>query len=201
MDESRLRTIEQIEQFLSASALVAFSPPAGDCERYGHISRVLKRFDYPQRNKRERGVLLRHLRHTSGYSRPQITRLVAQWRKRRLAAVPLAKRYCAPSAPFARKYTPGDVSLLVQMDKAHEDVCGPAVAHLLKRAYTLYGDARYERLAGLSVSHLYNLRKSTGYQRQRASYLGLIYQDPPGVQRHRRAQGTPGRWARRLHPG
>ena len=25
-----------------------------------------------------------------------------------------------------------------------------SAAHLLKRAYTLYGDARYERLAGLS---------------------------------------------------
>ena len=65
MDESRLCTIEQIEEFLNASALVAFSPPAGGCERYGHISRVLKRFDYPQRNKRERGVLLRYLRQKS----------------------------------------------------------------------------------------------------------------------------------------
>ena len=136
MDESRLCTIELIEQFLSASALVAFSPPAGDCERYGHIS----------------GVLLRYLRHTSGYSRPQVTRLVAQWARNRLAAVPLAKRYCAPSAPFARKYTPADVSLLVEMDKAHESVCGPAVVHLLKRAFTVYGDVRYERLAELSSS-------------------------------------------------
>ena len=170
MDESRLRTIEQIEQFLSASTLVAFSKHAADSERYEHITRVLKRFDYPRRNKRERGVLLRYLRHTSGYSRPQVTRLVAQWAKNRLATVPLAKRYCAPSAAFARKYTSADVSLLAQMDKAHEDVCGPAVAHLLQRAYTLYGDARYERLASLSVSHLYNLRKSTGYQRQRASF-------------------------------
>lgn len=170
MDESRLRTIEQIEQFLSASTLVAFSKHAGDSDRYEHITRVLKRFDYPQRNKRERGVLLRYLRHTSGYSRPQVTRLVAQWGKNRLATVPLAKRYCAPSAPFARKYTPADVSLLVEMDKAHEDVCGPAVAHLLQRAYTVYGDARYERLAELSSSHLYNLRKSAGYQRQRASF-------------------------------
>ena len=170
MDESRLRTIEQIEQFLSASTLVAFSKHGDDSERYEHITRVLKRFDYPQRNKRERGVLLRYLRHTSGYSRPQITRLVAQWRSNRLAAAPLAKRYCAPAAPFARKYTPADVSLLVQMDKAHEDVCGPAVVHLLKRAFKVYGDARYERLAGLSSSHLYNLRKSAGYQRQRASF-------------------------------
>jgi len=69
MDESRLCTIEQIEQFLSASTLVEFSKYGDDVERYEHISRVLERFDYPQRNKHERGVLLRYLRRTSDYTR------------------------------------------------------------------------------------------------------------------------------------
>ena len=46
MDESQLRTIEQIGQFLTASAEVAFTAHGGDVERYAHISRVLKRFDY-----------------------------------------------------------------------------------------------------------------------------------------------------------
>ncbi|MBK5207178.1 MAG: hypothetical protein JJD98_17805 [Polaromonas sp.] len=36
--------------------------------------------------------------------------------------------------------------------------------------YSVYGDVRYERLATLSVSHLYNLRKSAGYQAQRVSF-------------------------------
>ncbi|TAK93463.1 transposase, partial [Patescibacteria group bacterium] len=49
-------------------------------------------------------------------------------------------------------------------------VCGPAIAHLLQRAYLAYGDPRYERLATLSVSHLYNLRKSAGYQAQRKHF-------------------------------
>jgi len=62
------------------------------------------------------------------------------------------------------------VTLLVEMDQAHEDVCGLAIAHLLQRAYRDYEDPRYERLATLSVSHLYNLRKSTGYQAQRRSF-------------------------------
>ena len=44
---SRLRTIEQIEQFLSASTLVAYSKHADDSERCEHITRVLKRFDDP----------------------------------------------------------------------------------------------------------------------------------------------------------
>jgi intergrase/recombinase len=59
MDESQLRTIEQIEQFLGASAEVAFAAHCDDVERYAHISRVLKRFDYPRCNKHDRGVLLR----------------------------------------------------------------------------------------------------------------------------------------------
>lgn len=45
MDESQLRTIDQIEQFLSASAEVAFTAHGDDVQRYAHISRVLKRFD------------------------------------------------------------------------------------------------------------------------------------------------------------
>jgi len=152
MDESQLRTIEQIEQFLVGSAQVAFAAHAGDVERYAHVSRVLKRFDYPRCNKHERGVLLRYLQHTSGYSRAQVTRLVKQWHTNRLASVPLVKRYKAPAAPFARKYTAVDIALLVEMDKAHEDVCGPAITHLLKRAFHDYGDVRYERLAKLSIS-------------------------------------------------
>jgi hypothetical protein len=170
MDESKLRTIEQIEQFLTASAEVEFTAHGGDVERYAHISRVLKRFDYHHCSKHDRGVLLRYLHHTSGYSRAQVTRLVAQWHSNRLASVPLIKRYRAPAAPFARKYTAQDIERLVEMDKAHEDVCGPAIIHLLKRALSDYGDVRYERLAKLSSSHLYNLRKSVGYQTLRVSF-------------------------------
>ena len=175
MDETRLRTIEQLQQFLSATPEVAFkAPPAGsaaDNQRYEHISRVLARFDYPQRNKRERGVVLAYLRRTSGYGRAQLTRLVARWEVNRVAQDPLRKRYRAPAAPFARKYTAADVELLVEMDRAHEDVCGPAIAHLLQRAHTVYGDPRYERLADLSVSHLYNLRKRADYQARRVSFV------------------------------
>jgi transposase InsO family protein len=170
MNETRLRTIEQVQQFLAGSEEIEFSAAGGDEERYGHISRVLKRFDYPRLGRVDKGVILAYLRRTSGYSRPQLTRLIARWDENHLAAVPLAKRYSAPVCAFARKYTPADVSLLVEMDTANADVCGPAIAHLLRRAYNVYGEKKYERLAKLSVSHLYNLRKSAGYQAQRVSF-------------------------------
>jgi len=170
MNEERLGTIEQIEEFLSGSAAIEFTVAGDGSERYGHISQVLKRFDYPRRNKRERGILHRYLQHTTDYSRAQMTRLIARWQCNRLAEVPLTKRYGRPAVPFARKYTPADIVLLVEMDKANDDVCGPAIAHLLQRAHQTYGDPRYARLARLSVSHLYNLRKSTGYQAQRKHF-------------------------------
>lgn len=47
MNEERIGTIKQVEQFLSASALIEFSATGDDDERYGYISRMLKRFDYP----------------------------------------------------------------------------------------------------------------------------------------------------------
>jgi hypothetical protein len=171
MNESRLRTIAQIKEFLDGTSAVEFAAAsADDSQRYEHISGILKRFDYPRCNRRERGVLLAYLRRTSGYSRAQVTRLIAQWCLNRLANVPLAKRYRAPAAPFARKYIPSDIELLVEMDKANEDVCGPAIVHPLKRAYVVYGDDRYERLSELSASHVYRLRKSVGYQSQRTSF-------------------------------
>ena len=92
MNESRLSTIEQIEQFLSASSQGEFSAHGGHAERYEHISRLLQRFDYSLRKRRERGVLLRYLQHTIGYSRAQVTRLVAQWGGNRLATVPLVSK-------------------------------------------------------------------------------------------------------------
>jgi len=82
----------------------------------------------------DRGVVLAYSLRTSGFSRAQLGRLVARWRSNRHANVPLARRYCAPTAPFARKYSASDVVLLVEMDRAHEDVCGAAIAALLKRA-------------------------------------------------------------------
>ncbi|MFZ4625745.1 MAG: hypothetical protein ACOYNF_16110, partial [Rhodoferax sp.] len=35
--------------------------------------------DYFHCSRKDRGMLLRYLQHTSGYSRAQVTRLVAQW--------------------------------------------------------------------------------------------------------------------------
>ena len=58
-----------------------------------------------------------------------------------------------------RRYTAADVRLLADVDAAPGQRCGPVTRAVLRRQFELYGDERFERLAGLSNGHLYNLRK------------------------------------------
>ena len=121
------------------------------------------RFGYHRLKRAERGWVLRYLRATCGFSRAHLTRLVAQV----LQGEPLAKHYVAPAQAFARRYTDADILLLARIDRQFGTLSGPGTAHLLRRAFSVYGDARYERLATLSVSHLYNLRRSYRYSTER----------------------------------
>ena len=160
MNESALKTVAQLRAFLEGSLAVEFAAASNDVERYGFISAVLQRFRYGRLGRSDRGVVLRYLERTTGYSRQQITRLVGRSRQ----GAPLVKRYRAPTLGFARRFTAADVALLAHTDAVHDTLSGPATRCLLQRAYAVYGDDRYARLATISVAHLYNLRQRAGYQ-------------------------------------
>jgi transposase InsO family protein len=49
----------------------------------------------------------------------------------------------------------------------HNTLSGLATKKLMERAFGVFGDARYERLAVISVGHLYNLRRRPIYQQLR----------------------------------
>ena len=98
-----------------------------------------------------------------GYSRAQVTRLVSRW----VAGQPMAKNYRTPEHAFARRYTPADIALLAEVDRAMGTLSGPATACVLRRQRDVFGDARFARLGSISVAHLYNLRKAGGYREQR----------------------------------
>ncbi len=61
---------------------------------------------------------------------------------------------------FKRKYTQEDIRLLAQVDELHGTLSGPTTKKLCERACELFDQKEYRRLAGISVSHLYNLRRS-----------------------------------------
>ena len=56
------------------------------------------------------------------------------------------------------------------LDELHGTLSGPATKKLAERAYTVFGQRQYARLAGISVAHLYNLRHAQGYRRRRGTF-------------------------------
>jgi transposase InsO family protein len=161
MNDEQLHTLAELQAFLDGTVAVDFAVAAD--ARYDFIARTVRRFGYGRLKRADKGVVLRFLERVSGYSRQQLTRLVKRGAERH----PLIKRYRASRTSFARTYTSADVLLLAHTDTLHGTLSGLATKKLMERAYDMFGDTRYERLATISVAHLYNLRQRAGYERHR----------------------------------
>jgi hypothetical protein len=161
MDDSEMSTLDQVRQFLEGTNQVGITIPS-KVVCYDWVRRVLIRFKYLSLRRSERGVLLLYLCRVTGYSRAQANRMVRQYRE----TGAIERRHCTTNG-FAPKYTRDDIRLLVEMDELHGTLSGPATKKLCERAYHLFGQQEYGRLAGISVSHLYNLRSSDSYVRNR----------------------------------
>ncbi len=164
MNDTQLETIEQIEAFLTGAETVELII-VGKADRYVWIQRTLIRLKYSQLSKSEKGLVMRYLGKMTGYSPAQVKRLIKQYREKgRL----VRKQRTVKS--FSQKYTAQDKRLLAALDERHETLSGPATKKLCERAYTVFGECDYKRLATISISHLYNLRQSTIYLRQRRQF-------------------------------
>ena len=124
----------------------------------------------------------------SGYSRIQIKRLVRQ----SITTGKLKRRQRTVSG-FARKYTSADIRLLAHTDELHGTLSGPATKKLCERACTVFGQTEYQRLAGISVGHLYNLRHGTSYRAVRHHFeKARPTVSRLGERRKPRPEGRPG---------
>lgn len=189
MNDARLDTIEQIREFLAGTADVTFSLTNDKTVLYGFVSTVLKRHRYFERTKGQRGVLFAYLLRLSGYSRQHLTKLIARFRHEHS----LAPRSSASRTSFGHRYGPDEVKLLAEVDRLHDTLSGPATKVILMRAWQVFGDDRFINLSGISVSHLYNLRASEGYQKQRISWSKTRPSPVKiGVRKAPAPQGIPG---------
>ena len=187
MNESALHTMEQIEAFLTGTATVEFrfeNTTAG----YAWIQATLARFGYASLRRPHKGILRRYLQAVTGYSRAQVTRLIQGFQK-----TGRVRRHAGVRHRFAVHYTPADIRLLAKTDGLHETLSGPATKKIFERAFTVFGNAAFKRLASISVSHLYTLRKSTGYKKRRQSFTKTKSRSLPiGQRRKPTPEGKPG---------
>jgi len=190
MNEKGLKTILELELFLDGSHAIAFIAPSDKESRYKWILSVLNRFNYYGLTKKEKGVVQKYLKKISGYSRQQLTRLITQYREHG----EIKRKPHRVTKGFSRIYTPDDVCLLAEMDELHQTPSGATIKKLCERASGLFKEKQYERLAGISVSHLYNLRSSGTYLDERYSYEKTKPRKSCniGVRRKPRPNGKPG---------
>jgi len=160
-----LNTIEEMEAFLNGSQAIAFAVASTKDERYQFVSDILKKFRYFDLKRREKGIVIQFLVKISGYSRQQLTRMIRCYHKHGV----LVRRQKTANG-FERRYTNEDIRLLAELDKRHDTPNGLRVKKLCERAYEKFNEQAYSGLANISVSHIYNLRKSSGYKRIRCYF-------------------------------
>ena len=159
MNDERLHTIEQVKQFLAGSEALVFRGASIE-ERYQWIEAVLVRFRYSRLERAEKGVIRRYIEKVSGYSRSQVSRLLRQYKQRGRLRVAHYKRH-----RFPMKYSSRDIALLARTDELHDYLSGPATKKILEREWAVYGHMDYRTIAGISIAHLYNVRRSHLYRK------------------------------------
>ena len=119
---------------------------------------------------------------------PQITRLIRSCRQNGEIRVQGGTR-----RRFPMKYTLEDLELLIEVDRAHQQLSGPATRRILQREWQVFGRREYARLAEISSAHIYNLRHSVGYRQRAAEFTQTT---PAGIaigeRRRPDPQGAPG---------
>jgi len=178
---------EQIREFLQSSEPIEFAG-SGRNERYAWVERVLASQRYGELSRRDRGVVRAYVEKMTGMSASQTTRLIRAFLDHgAVRAAPYQRRR------FSVRYTAEDITLLAEVDRAHERLSGPATRRIFEREYELYGKKDYQRLAKISVGHLYNLRAGARYRNQAAVFEATRPAAAAiGERRRPEPQGRPG---------
>jgi transposase InsO family protein len=164
MVEKTSMSLDQIRAYLQASEELRFEGKNRK-EIYSWVGQTLVGQQYHILRKEEKGLVRSYLGKMTGLSRAQVTRLIGQYRDRGTIE---ENRYYRRRFPSV--YTRADISLLAEVDEAHETLSGPATQKILHREYHEYGNAEYQRLCRISIPHIYNLRKSGTYRKRRVVY-------------------------------
>jgi transposase InsO family protein len=162
--EAEKLSLQQIEQFLLAAKEVRFEASQRQ-EVYGWVERLLCGQEYARQGRRARGLLRRYLGKMTGLSRAQFTRLVGRYLETGQVRRKTSRRHRFPT-----RYSRADIELLALVDEAHESLSGPATRRILQREFRQYGKPEFQRLAGISNGHLYNLRRTPRYRQRLQNY-------------------------------
>lgn len=164
MDDSGKMSLEGIRAFLAASTPVQFAGQNRE-ETYRWVERTLREQDYAGLGRAAKGLVRQYVGKMTGLSRAQVARLIRSYVQKGTVKASVYQRH-----RFAARYTAADIELLAYVDRMHGGLSGPATQRILEREYGEYGQAVFERLAGISVAQIYRFRKTAAYRNRNSTY-------------------------------
>lgn len=187
MDISHIRTVEQMQDFLNKNKDEKIKLSAkSKKELYDWISKVLLQVKYRKLTKKRKRIVRKFLKKTTKYSGIQLKRLIGKYRKGKLKWNKWQK------SEFTRSYERRDIELLHWVDSQHR-LSGQATKKILQREFHTFNNENFRKLANISVSHIYNLRKTKIYL-----HFGIVFTKTKsvvsniGVRKKPRPNGKPG---------
>ncbi len=171
MNIDKLTSLQTLKNFNEEKTPYLLLSGATKQEKYQFIQKILIRFDYANCSKANKGIIILFFIKTTRYSRQQLVLLIAQYKK-----IGQIKHKPSRNNGFTKKYSKEDIKLLASIDIAHENPCGQATKKLCERAFKLFHDECYKNVANISVSHLYNLRKTQANGRPGYIRIDTVHQ-------------------------
>ena len=164
MNDDSIVSVSQLKEFARLTDNITFKSK-NKKETYQWVNDVLNKFSYLTESKKNRSIIKKYIIHMTGYSHDNVDKLIAK--KRKYGDVCLLKR---TQHTFARRYTPEDITLLAEVNDSLLGQNAKAMKRMMKDQYEKFHDERFKRLANISVSHIYNLKKTHIYKSKVLTY-------------------------------
>lgn len=158
MNDEHIVSITQLNEMLKLTKNMSCCRSKDIGSTYLWIGKTLGKFGYNRLRKKDKNIVKKYIKDITGYSDSQIDKLI----RRKKIKKTLKPRERSQNV-FKNVYTASDISLLSIVSNAYHGQNGHALKKVLKEMYTIHLDIRFERLCNISVSHIYNLKKTNIY--------------------------------------
>ena len=155
MNDSQIKTLAELKEFLQSTSRIFFRRQS-QSEAYNWIKKVLKRFQYSQLKKLEKGLVQDYIRRMTRYSQSQITRLISVFFETEDIQFSTSQRN-----KFPTKYSKEELEILARTDELHGFPNAVSLKYIL--ASMARQDSKFKNIVDICVAHIYNLRRSARY--------------------------------------
>lgn len=159
-------------------------------EAYKFIRETVKDVRYSKLKKHEKGEVIIYIARILGYSNIQSKRLVKEASRGNLKDPKTTKN----KTSFQTKYTQEDIKLLADFDNLANFPNGYSLIESFRRMYEEFNEDKFKRLAYISSSHVYNLRKTNLYRKIALKFKQTdpVSQNQIGIREKPNPEGKPG---------